>query len=62
MNFVAQFFFLSFVIGLPLLTFHMSIGQYLSAGVIDMWKISPIFQVSSVQITFSFLTSKVSNY
>lgn len=44
-NFTIQFLILSCIIGIPLFTFHMSIGQYLNAGIIDMWKISPIFQV-----------------
>ncbi|KAF5301494.1 hypothetical protein FQR65_LT08797 [Abscondita terminalis] len=43
-NFILQFFALSIVIGLPLFTLQMCLGQQLGAGVIDMWKISPLFQ------------------
>ncbi|CAG7659297.1 unnamed protein product [Allacma fusca] len=43
-NFIVQFLILSLVFGIPLFTFHMSLGQYLSSGIIDMWRISPIFQ------------------
>ncbi|KAG8233176.1 hypothetical protein J437_LFUL008939 [Ladona fulva] len=35
---------MSLLFGLPLYSFHVSIGQYLGAGVIDMWRISPVFQ------------------
>ncbi|XP_073990606.1 sodium-dependent transporter bedraggled isoform X2 [Rhodnius prolixus] len=43
-NFIIQFFFMSLILGIPLFTFHVSIGQLLGAGTMDMWKISPIFQ------------------
>ena len=49
-NFILQFLFLSLIFGIPLLTFHMSIGQYLSSGIIDMWKISPIFKVGGPNV------------
>lgn len=42
--FVVQWGVVSLVLGLPLMTFHMTVGQYLGAGVVDMWRISPIFQ------------------
>ena len=42
--FLVQFVFLSLVFGIPLLMFFASLGQYLGSGVIDMWRISPIFQ------------------
>ncbi|XP_071535034.1 uncharacterized protein bdg [Panulirus ornatus] len=42
--FVVQWLVVSAVLGLPLMTFHATVGQYLGAGVVDMWKISPIFQ------------------
>lgn len=42
--FVVQWVVISFVLGLPLMTFHVTVGQYLGAGVVDMWRISPIFQ------------------
>ena len=44
--FVVQFLLLSLCFGIPLLTFFISCGQYLGSGLIDMWRISPIFQVS----------------
>ncbi|XP_014258798.1 sodium- and chloride-dependent glycine transporter 1 isoform X2 [Cimex lectularius] len=43
-NFILQFFLMSFILGIPLFTFHVSLGQLLGAGSMDMWKISPIFQ------------------
>ena len=43
--FVVQFLLLSLAFGIPLLTFFISTGQYLGSGIIDMWRISPIFQV-----------------
>lgn len=43
-NFIFQFFLLSLFIGLPLFTLQLCLGQQLGAGVIDMWRISPLFQ------------------
>lgn len=43
-NFIVQFLILSLVLGIPLLTLHMCLGQRLAAGSVDMWKISPLFQ------------------
>lgn len=43
-NFIIQFCFLSFIFGLPLLTLQLCLGQQLGSGVIDMWRISPLFQ------------------
>ena len=43
--FVVQFLLLSLCFGIPLLTFFISCGQYLGSGLIDMWRVSPIFQV-----------------
>ncbi|KAJ8982729.1 hypothetical protein NQ317_019520 [Molorchus minor] len=43
-NFIFQFIFLSFIFGLPLFTLQLCLGQQLGAGVIDMWRISPLFQ------------------
>ncbi|XP_076379577.1 sodium-dependent transporter bedraggled isoform X2 [Megalopta genalis] len=43
-NFIVQFLILSFVLGIPLLTLHVCLGQRLAAGSVDMWKISPLFQ------------------
>ncbi|KAL0120689.1 hypothetical protein PUN28_008393 [Cardiocondyla obscurior] len=42
-NFVLQFLFLSFVLGIPLLTLQVCLGQRLAAGSVDMWRISPLF-------------------
>jgi hypothetical protein len=47
-NFIVQFLFLTLVIGIPLFTLHTCLGQCLGAGVMDMWHISPIFQVSCI--------------
>ncbi|XP_011631606.1 uncharacterized protein LOC105423533 isoform X2 [Pogonomyrmex barbatus] len=43
-NFILQFAFLSLVLGIPLLTLQVCLGQRLAAGSVDMWKISPLFQ------------------
>ncbi|CAH4034004.1 unnamed protein product [Pieris brassicae] len=43
-SFIIQFLILSFLIGIPLFTLHLCLGQVLESGPIDMWKISPIFQ------------------
>ncbi|XP_066586434.1 sodium-dependent transporter bedraggled isoform X2 [Prorops nasuta] len=43
-NFIVQFLILSLVIGVPLFTLQVCLGQRLSAGTVDMWKISPLFQ------------------
>lgn len=43
-NFIVQFIVMSLVLGIPLFTFHVSLGQLLSSGAMDMWRISPIFQ------------------
>ena len=45
--FLVQFLFLSLAFGIPLMLFFASMGQYLGSGIIDMWRISPIFQASS---------------
>ncbi|XP_046403337.1 sodium-dependent transporter bedraggled [Ischnura elegans] len=52
-NFIVQFIILSLIFGIPLYAFHVSIGQYLGAGVIDMWKISPVFQGIGVALLIS---------
>ena len=43
--FIVQFLLLSLLFGIPLMILFASLGQYLGSGVIDMWRISPIFQV-----------------
>ncbi|CAH1975280.1 unnamed protein product [Acanthoscelides obtectus] len=43
-NFLLQFMLLSCFFGLPLFTLQLCLGQQLEAGVIDMWRISPLFQ------------------
>lgn len=48
--FVVQFLLLSVCFGIPLMTFFMSTGQYLGSGLIDMWRISPIFQGVGVSL------------
>lgn len=52
-NFIFQFFLLSIVIGLPLFTLQLCLGQQLGAGVIDMWRISPLFQGVGVALLAS---------
>ncbi|KAG8039228.1 hypothetical protein G9C98_003535 [Cotesia typhae] len=42
-NFIVQFLVLSLVLGIPLLTLQVCLGQRLAAGAVDMWKISPVF-------------------
>jgi len=48
--FIVQFLLLSLCFGIPLLTFFLSTGQYLGSGLIDMWRISPIFQGVGVSL------------
>ncbi|XP_043803656.1 sodium-dependent transporter bedraggled isoform X1 [Apis laboriosa] len=43
-NFIVQFLILSLILGIPLLTLHVCLGQRLAAGSVNMWKISPVFQ------------------
>nr|XP_022903756.1 sodium- and chloride-dependent glycine transporter 2 [Onthophagus taurus]XP_022903757.1 sodium- and chloride-dependent glycine transporter 2 [Onthophagus taurus] len=52
-NFIFQFFILSMVIGLPMFTLQLCLGQQLGAGVIDMWRISPLFQGVGVSLLVS---------
>ncbi|GJQ74572.1 hypothetical protein Trydic_g21433 [Trypoxylus dichotomus] len=52
-NFLFQFFFLSLFIGMPLFTLQLCLGQQLGAGVIDMWRISPLFQGVGVSLLVS---------
>ncbi|XP_071041209.1 sodium-dependent transporter bedraggled isoform X2 [Parasteatoda tepidariorum] len=42
--FIFQFLLLSILIGIPILYMQMSLGQYLGAGMLDMWYISPAFK------------------
>lgn len=49
-NFILQFVIMSLVLGLPLFTLQMCLGQQLGAGVIDMWRISPLFQGVGVSL------------
>jgi hypothetical protein len=46
--FLLQFLLLSFCFGIPLFVLFCSLGQYLGSGLIDMWRISPIFQVCTL--------------
>jgi len=50
--FLIQFLLLSLIFGIPLLTLFASLGQYLGSGLIDMWRISPIFLVREFQLLF----------
>ncbi|XP_011876979.1 PREDICTED: sodium- and chloride-dependent taurine transporter isoform X2 [Vollenhovia emeryi] len=43
-NFIIQFMILSLMLGIPLLTLQVCLGQRLAAGSVDMWRISPLFQ------------------
>lgn len=49
-SFIIQFFILSLLIGIPLFTLHMCLGQVLESGPVDMWRISPIFQGVGVSL------------
>lgn len=50
--FVIQFGILSLLVGMPLMTLHMTLGQYVGAGMVDMWRISPIFKVCLTESHF----------
>lgn len=54
-NFFLQFLIMSALVGIPLFTFHVSLGQLLASGTMDMWKISPVFQVQSYSIVLTVL-------
>lgn len=56
-NFIVQFVLLSMVLGIPLFAFHTALGQTLGAGPVDMWSISPVFQVC-----FLFFVKKIVVY
>ena len=61
-TFILQFLLLSIIFGIPLFAFHISLGQYLGSGVVDVWRISPIHQVSNIiqfQIIFKLYSSYV---
>ncbi|XP_060801419.1 sodium-dependent transporter bedraggled isoform X1 [Amyelois transitella] len=49
-SFIIQFFILSFLIGIPLFTLYLCLGQVLEAGPVNMWRISPIFQGVGVSL------------
>ena len=62
MTFILQFLLLSILFGIPLFVFHVSLGQYLGSGVIDVWRISPIHQVKKCCTkVFSVLELHVDN-
>ncbi len=48
--FVVQFLLLSLFLGIPAMSFFVTLGQFLGSGVIDMWRISPIFQGIGVSL------------
>ncbi|XKL62296.1 hypothetical protein PGB90_002129 [Kerria lacca] len=52
-NFIFQFLVLTLLIGIPLFTFHISLGQLLGTGVLNMWHISPIFKGIGVALLLS---------
>ncbi|KAL1492258.1 hypothetical protein ABEB36_012734 [Hypothenemus hampei] len=52
-NFIFQFLLLSLVFGMPLFTLQLCLGQQLGTGVIDMWRISPLFQGVGVSLLIS---------
>uniref|UniRef100_A0A0K2TZK3 Uncharacterized protein n=1 Tax=Lepeophtheirus salmonis TaxID=72036 RepID=A0A0K2TZK3_LEPSM len=52
-TFLVQFLLISLLFGIPLMTLHASLGQYLGSGVVDMWRISPIFQGIGVSLMIS---------
>ncbi|XP_037082429.1 sodium- and chloride-dependent neutral and basic amino acid transporter B(0+)-like, partial [Pollicipes pollicipes] len=53
--FIIQFFILSLLVGMPLMTLHMTLGQYIGSGVVDMWRISPIFKGIGLAAIFAEL-------
>merc|ERR1711971_679657 len=52
-TFILQFLLLSILFGIPLFVFHVSLGQYLGSGVIDVWRISPIHQGIGIALMIS---------
>ncbi|XP_076267742.1 sodium-dependent transporter bedraggled isoform X2 [Rhynchophorus ferrugineus] len=49
-NFIFQFLLLTVAFGLPIFTLQLCLGQQLGAGVVDMWRISPLFQGVGVSL------------
>uniref|UniRef100_A0A8D8YXH3 Sodium-dependent proline transporter n=1 Tax=Cacopsylla melanoneura TaxID=428564 RepID=A0A8D8YXH3_9HEMI len=54
-NFILQFMILSLLVGIPLFTFHVSLGQLLAKGCMQMWKISPVFRGIGISLLMSQL-------
>ncbi|XP_026686162.1 sodium-dependent neutral amino acid transporter B(0)AT1-like [Diaphorina citri] len=54
-NFIIQFIILSLIVGIPLFAFHVSLGQLLAKGCIQMWIISPVFKGIGVALLLSQL-------
>ncbi|XP_050348818.1 sodium-dependent transporter bedraggled isoform X1 [Nymphalis io] len=59
-SFIVQFFILSLLVGIPLFTLHLCLGQVLESGPVDMWRISPIFQ--GVGITLLLIQAVIGIY
>ncbi|XP_051173123.1 sodium-dependent transporter bedraggled isoform X2 [Leptopilina boulardi] len=43
-NFIIQFLIMSLIFGIPLFTLQVCLGRGFKAGILQIWKISPIFQ------------------
>ncbi|KAJ8883043.1 hypothetical protein PR048_014882, partial [Dryococelus australis] len=52
-NFILQFLFMTLIFGVPLYCFQAALGQHLAAGVMDMWRISPVFQGIGIALLIS---------
>ncbi|GIX83668.1 sodium- and chloride-dependent glycine transporter 1 [Caerostris extrusa] len=59
--FIFQFLLLSFLIGIPVLYMQMSLGQYLGAGMLDMWYISPVFKGIGFSMLYLYILLGVYN-
>ncbi|XP_018013754.1 uncharacterized protein LOC108670774 [Hyalella azteca] len=53
--FLVQWLILSLVLGVPLLTLHVALGQHTGLGALQLWKVAPIFQGVGVSLVLAQL-------
>ncbi|KAG8180206.1 hypothetical protein JTE90_027918 [Oedothorax gibbosus] len=59
--FILQFLILSILFGIPVLYMQMTLGQYLGAGMLDMWYISPAFKGLGFALLYLYILLGVYN-
>ncbi|KAF2356184.1 Sodium:neurotransmitter symporter, partial [Trinorchestia longiramus] len=53
--FLVQWLIISLVLGVPLLTLHVALGQHTGLGALQLWKVAPIFQGVGVSLVLAQL-------